>query len=195
MKIKFAAIAALFIALTGVIPLAHASIQGAPFLPEIDARFNCLESGYCSGGPYVPPGFAAGSLASSVLQQGYGSQGVFAQQLYKADVLINGDVAGNYNTTLVLPAKSIIRQAFIYTKAAITPSGTTTALKCASTGDILAATDETGNAANTIFSGVETGTAANMLYTSAGCTVVLTTAVHTATAGEWTVYLDVAPAP
>jgi hypothetical protein len=194
MKKIFAALVFLLTLCTA--SLTHASIQGAPFGPEVDARFNCLESGYCAtGGPYAPPGFSSGTAPFANLFQNAG--GVFGNlglSYWKADVVINGDVVGTYNTSIVLPAKTIIKQGWFYTKTAILPSGTTTALQCVSANDLLTATDETGVAANAVTALIPTGSAATMVYTSAGCTVKLVTAVHTATAGEWSVFLETVPA-
>ncbi len=193
---NFTALITLLLSL--VSPLsAHAAILGAPYIPEIDCRFNALETGYvnnigCPGGV----GFQGGSIPISALRLGStGLYGQFPKTYYKQDIVINGDTAGIYGVGPVIPAGTIITQAWIYVKTAVAPSGTTTALSCVTAGNILAATDESGQAAGSIFAGAETGTAGTMLYSAAGCTVALTTAVHTATAGEWTLYLETVGAP
>lgn len=176
------------IPLIAAAPIASAALQGMPFLPEIDMRFNCLETGYCpTGGPYSPPG----------IQNGTGVFGNLNSTYWKADIVL-GTTAGTANTSIVLPAKTIIKQAWFITKTVTTPAGTTQAFNCDgavnATSDILAATDETGLSINTITAGTETGTAANMHYSSAGCTVTVLTSIHNPTAGEVTLFLETVPA-
>lgn len=176
-------------------PAAYAAIQGAPFIPEIDARFNCLESGYCpTGGSYAPPGFVSGTTAfTSLFNPAGGTVGNIGLSYWKADVAM-AHVVGTYNTTIVLPAKTIIKQAWIYTKTQIVGATSTIAFQCVAANDILTATDETGKAADSIYAGTEVGTAATMLYSAAGCTVKLVVGTATITAGEAFLFLETIPA-
>jgi hypothetical protein len=146
-----------------------AAISGAPFSPESDARFNCLESGWCPKGSN--PHF-----------------GIFEDK-----VTLKGMTAGAHNTRIVLPPKTIIKQAIIKVVTQVSAGGVSTALMCDNANDILSALDGNLVGAAT-YSGVETGTAANMHYSSAGCTVVLTTGAGTVTAGVWDVILETVPA-
>ncbi len=179
MKTKFLLI---LLALTSI--TAQASIKGAPFIPEEDARFNCLESGVCSGpgGPYVG------------VSSGYGYNGKAPMTVWKDDVTISGKAAGTYSTNIVIPANSIIRQAYVYVKQAVLPATTATqAIQCNVANDILSAADKSGAAENTIFAGVPIGTAGTMISASVGCTVALKTTGSTATAGEWEILVETVP--
>lgn len=168
-------IPSLFLVLIVLSTSAHAMILNAPFPPEIDSRFNALEG-------VVSPG------STSFLLPEVGNTGLFVQREAKA-VMNMAVVAGTYPTQIVLPAKSLITQAFVFFESAITPSGTTTAIQCVGANDILSATDETGVAANGLLATIETGLAAPMLYTSTGCTVKVVTAVHTGTAGKIDIFV------
>lgn len=182
---KLFAIATSVAALIAVGTYAHAAILNAPYQPEVDQRFNAIEAGLANvgaagyGGNY--PGIASGA----------GVNGTYGDYIAKQVVPLTGVVVGTIALpSLVVPAGAIITQAYIKVNTAMTPSGTTLALKCINANDVFTATDETGASANAIVSGVETGTAATMLYTSAGCTINLTTAVHNFTAGAIEVFVN-----
>ena len=143
---------------------ADAALLGAPYMPEVDARFNALES--------------------SSVQQAGNSGNNFTTYLAKGIINLTNQSLALVSTPVVLPAMAIITQAYIYTETRIAPSGTTLALQCLTANDVLTATDETGNGPTTIYAGAEVGTAATMLFTgSTGCTISAKGGTHTATAG------------
>lgn len=172
---------------------ASAKILGAPFMPETDARFNCLEVGSsaaCKG----QPGFTALSIPWANLIQGTatGAVGQFPISVWKQTVSAVVTAAA-HNTSIVLPAKTLIRQAWIRINTAITPSGTTSAFSCLGANDIFTATDETGASAGAIVAGAETSTGATMLDVPSGCTVVYTGGAHTGTAGAIELFIETVP--
>lgn len=204
----FALVSAAFaltpLALTRFEPMANAAIQGAPFIPEVDNRFNCLESGTCTG-PGSGAGFASGAVSGTALAalsvpwsalltgQATGAVGAFPETIYKATFSMI-HTAATLNTGIVLPAKSIIKQAFFRVNVVPTPGGTTLAVQCVGANDVFTATDETGASIGNTIAGTETGTAATMLDVVAGCTVQYLIGTHTGTAGNITLFLDVVPA-
>lgn len=137
---------------------ASAAIMGAPFIPEVDKRFNNIEQNVYS----VPE--AANS-------------GVFVDHHAKAIVSLGN--AGTYATSINLPANAIIIQAYwlMDTKGTV-PSGTTLAFQCDSANDVYSAADVSAVSAGTITAGVETGTAATMHMSSSGCNLKAVVAVH-----------------
>lgn len=153
-------------------PRAYAAIVGAPFIPEIDARFDCLESSQfpnCKNQPSHP--------------------GVLIGQ-----VSVVAGSGASVSSPLVIPPNNIITQTWLYVKTQLAPSGTKIAVKCLTAGDILAATDESGQAAGVFLAGIQDGTTTHMLASgSSGCTLVFTDTVHAATAGVFDVYADITP--
>lgn len=154
---------------------AHAAIVGTPFLPEEDSRYDLIEN-------------PASTAKVGSLKGEKGNSGSFVQHEAKGIFSIIG-TAGTYTTPIVLPKNSVITQAFVFVEQAQLPSVNTVRLDCDASGDVLAAADESGVAANGFFSGVETGTAATMHYSSAGCTVKAVTN-GTMTAGKYDLIVD-----
>ena len=178
---------------------ANAALLGAPFLPEIDNRFNCIETGYCNTA-YPGAQVFATVVGSSTYPVGLGgmqnpgagrSTVAFMDYVVKESINLAGEVAGvNYPLGASIPGNAIITQAFVVIKGPPAPGGTKIAVSCMTQGDIFAATDESAVSANTIVAGVETGTPATMLYVNSfGCTPWITPTVHSATAGTVEVYI------
>lgn len=169
---------------------ANAAIKGAPFIPEVDLRFNALETGVAG---QFNDGFKAGGIKAASLKDQAGNPdatGIYALKVAKSTFSMVGKVAGTYSLAPVLPAGAIIRQAWFEVAAQPAPSGTTIAFQCVSANDVFSAADETAASVGAIVAGVETGVASTMLYSSAGCTLKAVIAVHTATAGVLNLFVE-----
>ena len=153
-------------------PAANAAILGAPYIPEVDSRFNALETLFT-----YPNSIAGGT-------------GIFPSTTAKGIVTLTGTSGVYTSTGIVLPANAILEEAWVYTATQIQPTGTQLALQCITAGDVFAAADKTATAAGGIYSGVETGTAANMLYDASGCTVKWETTIHQATSGVIDLFIN-----
>lgn len=185
MNKTFVASVALLLTLFNLAPAAYASRQGAPFIPEVDARFDCIESGFCTGSSYTPPGFAAGSIVESKLQA-LGNTGLNELRVAKAtwSFAANGGAISTIPLGVTIPANATMIRSWIYIKTAVTGTSTgTIAFKCANANDIFTATDETGSSSDTFVEGVQTGTAANFKKVTTACVVSIVIATQAMTAG------------
>jgi hypothetical protein len=186
---KLSVVFAILLALATTLTLAHkssAALLGAPYSPEIDARFNAIEV----GSPFnvFNPGYAGNYPG---IATGVGVNGTFGDYIAKQIINMTGVAIGTTSLTAIpIPANAMITQAFFRVNTAYGPSGTTVAFQCLTTGDIFAATDKTGSAAGTIVSGIETGVATAILDVPNGCTPAMVTAVHPATSGQLELFIN-----
>lgn len=151
---------------------AQAAIIGAPFLPEIDNRFNNIEQ----------------SLYSNTEA---GNSGLFVS--HHAKGIYNISTSGTYSpsNSVVIPPNAIIQQVFWYTSASGSPAaGATMSGQCNVANDLISGVSLTNMANNTITAGVPTGTAATMVYSSAGCTPKMVLGVSNVTAGVYNLFID-----
>ena len=158
---------------------AFADIEGAPFLPEIDARFNAIEQ----GNHYLQNSFPSGA-----------ADGHYAMQEAKAtyDYSKQGATAGatgTYDLKVSIPKNAIIQRSFIYSLVQPTTSASgTLAFKCQNTSDILATTAAASfAAAGASIDGSSTGSASTFKYTTAACDIQAIVATGALTAGKVTV--------
>ena len=159
---------------------AHADIQGAPFIPEIDKRFDALEQGNHFKTGVYPSGAADGHWVKQLAVATY-------------DFAKYTGAIGTYSLGTGLPKNAVITESWLYsiTKPTTSASGTL-AFKCQNTGDILAAT-AAGSfaAAGASLDGVSTGaTAANFKYTTAACTMQAVIATGALTAGKVSAFVE-----
>jgi hypothetical protein len=184
MKLKFVPLlfpfllvaACLFV--TTVPQHAHADIEGAPFIPEIDRRFNALEQGN-----HYNYNFPSGSIDSHYSRQ-------FVQATY--NFAVNGGAVGTHGLSgLSMPKNAIFIRSSAYSITQPVGAGATLSFFCAAAGDIVPATAPGAYAAaGASIDGTETGPAANFHYTAAPCNIQYTIAGAPLTAGEVTVYLE-----
>lgn len=158
---------------------ALADIQGAPFTPEADRRFDAIEQGNHYKYNSYPQGSADGHWAGQVAQASYNFSTLTGQ-------------TGTYNLGVSLPNNAIITQSWIYsTIKPTTSAGGTLAFKCQNTSDILAATAAASFAsAGASIDGVSTGAAANFKYMTAKCNLQAVIATGALTAGNVTAYVE-----
>lgn len=114
------------------------------------------------------------------------------------DFNVNGGTIGAFNlrdqfgSPATIPAGADVTHAWLDIHTQLAPSGTTIALACGS-ATFLAATDETGVVASGIVDLLPAYNAAIASWLSVGtsnCTVQMTSAVHTITAGKAYVFID-----
>ena len=161
---------------------AFADIEGAPFLPEIDARFNAIEQGNHFVNNKFPMGSADGHYVKQIAQAtyDYSKQGATA------------GATGTYDLGISIPANAIILQSWVYsiTKPTTSASGTL-AFKCQNTSDILATTAAASfAAAGASIDGSSTGAAAAFKYITAKCDIQAIVATGALTAGKVTAYVE-----
>lgn len=160
---------------------AHADIQGAPFIPESDARFNALEQGrHLVTGKY-PAGAADGNYVEAVAHATY-------------DFSAKTGAIGSYDLGVVIPKNAIIEKAYLWslTKPTTSASGTL-AWNCGSYPlfkSALAAASYASAGAG--IDAIETGAAANMSAVSGNCDITAQIATGALTAGKVTLYVQYA---
>lgn len=155
--------------------LSHASLKGAPFLPEEDARFDALEGNSVVN---AKPGFHAKQIAVATYD---------FTKMGGSSTLNGGLGAGVYDLGVILPTNAVIVRDYLYTK--VTPAGTnaTLAFSCAAANDILSATS---TIAVPISEGVSTGASTVFKNISAACHIKATIGTAALTAGNVTAYIE-----
>lgn len=165
---------------------AHADIKKAPFIPEVDCRFNALEQGQTL--PNGCSGFPIGS-----------ADGHYLKQLVKATydfskVGGSSTVSGGYDLGVPIPASAIITRSFIYsiTKPTTSASGVLGFYCSNSTlpeflGYTAAASFPSAGA---VAEGIQTGTATNMSVISSKCDVHAKINTGPLTAGKVVLYVE-----
>ena len=165
------------LALTSI--TAYADIEGAPFIPEIDKRFDAIEQGQHLNTGVYPGGSADGQYVRHLAQATYN----FAVQ--------TGGV-NSYDLGVTIPKNAIIEKSWLWsiTKPTTSASGTL-AFNCNSYPLFKAATAAASYAsAGAAIDGIETGTAANMSAVSANCDIKAQIATGALTAGKVTIYVE-----
>lgn len=182
MKKLFLSLGVLAAAFTAFLAVSntHAAIKGAPFLPEIDARFNALEGPSFINGKYA--NFRADSVAVKHT----------AQATY--NFATNGGAVGTHSLLVQIPKNAVIVRSYAYsiTKPTTSASGTL-AFTCENAGDLVAATAAASYAAaGASIDGASTGAASVFKYidTAGPCTISAVIATGALTAGEVTVFSE-----
>lgn len=160
---------------------AHADIEGAPYLPEIDARFNAIEQ----GNHFLNNSYPSGSADGHYVQQ-------LAQATY--NFAVQTGATGTYDLGVSIPANAIITRSYLYsiTKPTTSASGTLAFYCNSSTNpefklDLAAASYP---AAGALAEGIQTGTAANMSVIATKCDVHASIKTGALTAGKVTLYIN-----
>lgn len=176
----------LILAMTSI--TAYADIEGAPFMPESDKRFNAIEQGNHYKINSYPVGAADGHWARQLAMATYD----FSSLGGSSTANPNGAGAGIYDLKIALPANAIITQTWLYslTKPTTSASGTL-AFYCQNASDILAATAAASYAtAGASIDGSSTGAAAAFKYLTAACDIKAKIATGALTAGKVTAYVE-----
>ena len=160
---------------------AHADIEGAPYLPEIDARFNAIEQ----GNHFLNNSYPSGAADSHYVQQE-------AQATY--DFAKYTGATGTYDLGISIPANAIVTRTYLYsiTKPTTSASGTL-AFYCANATNAefkLATAAASYPSAGALAEGNQTGTAANMSVISSKCDVHANIQTGALTAGKVTLFLN-----
>jgi hypothetical protein len=159
---------------------ARADIEGAPFIPEVDRRFNAIEQGNHYKYNSYPAGSADGHYTRQMAQATYD----FAK--------VGGLSTLSYDLGVSLPANAIITYAGIYsiTKPTTAASGTL-GFGCQNPGNILPQLAAASfGAAGVSVAGTQTGAVANWSVVTAKCDITATIGVGALTAGKVTLYIN-----
>lgn len=157
----------------------YADIEGAPFLPEIDARFNALEQGNHLLTNSFPSGAADGHYVKQSVQATY-------------DFAKYTGGTGTYDLGVSLPKNAIFVRSYVWslTKPTTSASGTLE-FKCQNSHDIMNPTAAASFAsAGAAVDAIQSGAASNFSTVTASCDIKAVIATGALTAGKVTVYLD-----
>lgn len=158
---------------------ANAAILGAPYMPEVDRRFDAIEQG--------------AKIKQGVYPQG-SVDGVAIKHYAKAtyDFAKSGGAVGTIDLGIGLPANAIITRSYVYSITAPTGSvGATLAFQCQNASDVLAATGFASfGAAGASIDGASTGAASAFKYLTAACNIKAVIATAALTAGKLAVYVE-----
>lgn len=164
-----------FIFALGLFANAHADIEGTPYIPEIDNRFDKIEEGY-----FTAPATLDGHHRQQVVQATYD----FSKQ--------TGAVKTYQYPNATLPKGAIITRSYAYSITQPTTSASgTLAWSCQNQGNIFAATAAAsyGAAASTV-DGVESGAASAFRNITVPCILSATIGTGALTAGKVTVFVE-----
>ena len=164
--------------------MAMADIKGAPYIPEIDCRFNALEQGQtlasgCSG---FPIGSADGHYVKQVAKATY-------------DFSKKGGAVGSIPLGVTIPANAIETRSYLYSITQPTTSASgTLAFYCASSTnpDLKQATAAASYpAAGSSADGTQSGVASNFsVVGTSACTINAKIATGALTAGKVVLYVE-----
>lgn len=156
---------------------AFADIENAPFIPEVDRRFNAIEQGNHYNYSTFPMGSKDGHWAQQEVQATY-------------DFATYTGASSSYDLKVALPKNAVIQNTGIYSITQPTGAGTL-AFQCQNAGNLLAATAPGSFAtAGSAISGVETGPGSTWKTVTAACDITAVIASSTLTAGKVTVFVD-----
>lgn len=136
---------------------AHAAILGAPFIPEIDKRFDAIEQGNTYKNTY--PAGAADSHYSRQL----------AQASYNFSTL--GGAAGVYSLKVALPKNAIIEKSWVDFVTQVYGTSAKLGFECQTAQNIYNPVTPDTFASGTLKDGTQTGSAANMSSITAACNI------------------------
>ncbi len=161
---------------------AHAAILGAPYIPEIDARFDSLEQGQTFKQGIYPQGSADGPWVKHLVKATY-------------DFTKQGGAVGNHSLGVSIPAKSIETRTLIYsvTQPTTSASGTLAFYCVAPTipelkASLLGSSYPAANAS--VIDGLQDGTAAKMSVVTTACTVGASIGTGALTAGKVVIWVE-----
>lgn len=159
----------------------------APHSPEADTRFKAIENlAYGS--------IMVGNHSGKSADKAPSSDGLDAVRLARAtyDVAVASGAVGAHPLGVSLPAKAIIKQAWLNIKTQFTDNGAgTVAFHCEDANNIITAQDITGLAAGTNHPGAASGPAGSMVGSiAAECEITATVATTEQTAGKGIVFVE-----
>lgn len=168
--------------------VARADIENAPFIPEIDARFNALEQGNHLVNNKFPMGSSDGHWVQQEVQATYN----FAVQTGSSTANPNGLGAGIYDLGVSLPANAVITQTGVYSITKPTTStGGTLAFYCQNQYNLLNPTAAASFAgASAAIAGTQNNTITNWSTVTAKCDIAAKIATGALTAGKVTVFIN-----
>jgi hypothetical protein len=157
---------------------AFAALEGAPFQPHDDKRFDTNET----------------NITSLTTAQTQTADGNLVKRVVRAnlDCGVSDCSVGTVSMVQTLPANAIIYQSYWYTETQFVDGGSgTVAFHCEDANNIFTAADITGNADGSIVAGNATGVIATMTAAiAAECTITATIATAEQTAGVLTLFVE-----
>jgi hypothetical protein len=193
-------LATLSILATTILPTeALAYKKGSPYKPEIDQRFDQIESmtgdvTYSQTGTSYGASAIGASKVTQAMQYPITADGLHSHRIARAtwDFAVDGGTVAAHATTVTLPAKALITRSWIYVVTQIVDAGSgTMAISCEDANNIKTATDLTGTAAGGFIEGASTGAiSAAVGSINAACAITFTIATAAATAGKLTVFVE-----
>lgn len=162
--------------------LATQAFAAAPFLPEIEDRFQALEEAVS-----ISDQSASGLYAKKV-----------AKVIYDSTSGDNGSStvdSGTHGMGVTLPAASLVTRSYLYVVNQLTSSGSTgsstLSFKCEDANNLKTATDMTASSAGAFIEGESTGTAASMKTgIAAACEISAVVGGHDITAGKVILFVE-----
>lgn len=175
---NFLLVAALALTVLGTC-IAHADIEGAPFIPEVDARFNALEQGNHLQNNKFPMGSTDGHWVQQEAQATY-------------DFAAQTGAIGTYDLGVSIPKNAVVTRSYLYSITQPTTSASGTLAWYCGTYQLfkVATAAASYGAAGAAIEGTQTGTAANMSTVSGNCDVKAVIATGALTAGKVTLFVN-----
>lgn len=166
------------IVVTFLSTMALATLKGTPFQPEVDARFNTIES--MAGDVTLSDGTSAigAGKVTEAMQYATTADGLHSQRVARATLncASSGCSVGAHTLGVTLPAKALITRSYIYVVTQMADTGTcTVAFHCEDSGNIKTATDLTGSAAGAFIEGASTGAVSTAVSGIASACVITAT--------------------
>lgn len=186
-----------FILLTFFSTVALATLKGTPFQPEVDSRFNTIES--MAGDVTLSDGTSAigAGKVTEAMQYAITADGLHSQRVARATLncAASGCSVGAHSLGVTLPAKALITRSYIYVVTQFADTGTcTVAIHCEDANNIKTATDITGSAAGAFIEGQSTGAASAFVGSIASACAITATVADggscVPTAGKGIVFVE-----
>ena len=178
---------------------AQAYKRHAPFKPEIDSRFDQIESmtgdiTYSQTGTAYGVSVIGSNKVTEAMIAAQSSEGLHVKRVARAvwDYAVDGGTVAAHATGVILPANALIIRSYIYVVTQIVDAGSgTMAISCEDANNIKTATDLTGSAAGAFIEGAQTGAiSAATGAIAAACDITFTIATAAATAGKLIVFVE-----
>jgi hypothetical protein len=154
----------------------------SPFVPKVITKVKALES-------------KVASLDATASTASYIDDGILNVRVARASYscTVSSDCAvGAHSLGVALPAKSLIRQSWVYNVVKPVSAGAgTVAFSCEDANNILTATNLTSVSSGDVTAGASTGVASTMVKAiAAPCNITATIASADYTTGQWNVFVE-----
>lgn len=178
---------------------AQAYKRHAPFKPEVDSRFDQIESQtgdvtYSQTGTSYGVSVVGVGKITEAKQYPQTADGLHSKRIARAtyDFAVHTGAQGAYSLGVALPAKALIMRSWIYVVTQMVDAGSgTMAIHCEDANNIKTATDLTGTAAGGFIEGAQTGAvSAAVGAIGAACNITATIGGADLSAGKFIVFVE-----